>query len=323
MQEFAIIKTGQSSTTTQVAVHELEQIGQPSIVYLRVAELPDADKCKAVKADLVLPAATFTEQMVVVFDHYVLRTSNLDEAYRLYAHYGLFRAASFDFDAADTIASSDTNYLYELSFKVINVQRLINDNARYFAGYYVQQQISFDIGEYDSNNRRLDLVSYHSSNEYDKLSTRLRLDKNVLSVQCLDTNGRSASQHLAEQANVAEETIQCSCIVRLKAIDVTGATLTSYSLLAANEDYSDNILQVALPSVNNKTAAAEISISYIIEIMTTGEVITMSNRIILTDEQIANLMLTYGLGKGLNIDDLLEEMLRQQATLKQIALRRY
>lgn len=315
MNTFSIDSTEHFARLTSIKVYEVAQQAQPAMIFFSTPDMPDIDDCKVLRTDLQLNDPVVEATLEVPYIRYVFRTNDMSNMHRVFAHYGKLRAGSYDFDALDCLASSNTDWLYEYQFIAIDLLRLLADNAELFAKYYLVQQLSFTVAEYDTDNRRLDIAAQNSYTNYDKLTTSLTLHLNELTIKCTDTAGKSASRHLSELSGIAEESMQCAADIQLTTYDTAGEVISRYHVLAANPDYSDAAMHVAFPAVDRTSIAGDIQVKYIIEIGTTGDVITILNRMVLTDEQLANLMLKFGTGAGLDISDLLAIIERQQVDL--------
>lgn len=317
MDNFSITKLSRSTVNCRLRVYEIAQTSGPALIYFSIPSIPDIADCKVMKSDLVLPEPVIDAVIDVPIIQYAFRTNVMSYDCRLYVHYGMFRAGGFDFSAIDCLASSDTTWLYEYDFAGIDIPALLANNTELFSNYQLLQQLAFTIAEYDSSARRVDIDSQNSTTSYDKLTVSLNLHLNELSVKCTDTAGQSVCTHLSKLSGIAEESVQCAAEVSLKTYATDGSVLNSYNVLIANPDYSDTTMAVALPSVSRESIAGDIRVKYIVEIGTTGDVITVNSRLVLTDEQLANLMLKFGLGNGLDISDLLAIIEAQQRQLKE------
>jgi len=323
MNAFDIKLLSTHTKRTTVRVYEIEQPSAPSIIYFAIDDIANVDKCKAVRSDLVLGDPVLQATVDVPIQHLVFRTNYIEDVARIYAHYGLFRAGGCDFTAADCRASSDTAWMLQYEFDIIDLPELLADNADVFANYKLLQQLSYEIAEYDTDNRRTSLASKASTTAYDRLTVRLVLNKNLLTIACQDTAGRSAATHISSLTGIAEETIQCAAEIRMQALTSTGIELSTYNVLVAHADYSDSAIEACLPAVPSGTAIVAINVKYIIEVNTTGDVITVSSKLMLTDQQIANLQLIYGVDSGLQLDDLLNVIEAQQVQLRDYLTRTY
>lgn len=323
MNAFDITLLSTSVKRCTVKVYELEQPSAPSIAYFAIADIANVDKCKAVRSDLVLGEPVLTADIDVPLQHFAFRTNDIDNVCRIYAHYGLLRAGGCDFTAADCKASTDTTWMLQYDFSIIDLPELIADNPEVFKNYRILQQLAYEVAEYDTNNRRTNLLTKANVSGYDRLTTRLALDKNLLTISCQDTAGRYAATHIANLTGVAEESIQCAAEVCMQSMTATGVELSAYNVLVAHTDYDDAPIEACLPAVPNGTSIVAIKVKYIIEINTTGDTITVASKLMLTDQQISNLQLVYGVDSGLQIDDLLNIIESQQVQLRGYVTRTY
>lgn len=314
------------STRTElklVKVYEVEQPGLPSLIFVHADDMPIVGKCNAIRKQVQLSEPVLTMQLQVPIMTYRLRCNELDEAYRIFAHYGLFCAASLDFDATNALPSTDTNFMHEMTFDVIDLQALFDAYPVTFNRYQLLQQLSFDIAEYDQDGRRLDIQSINSTTSYAKLTTRLSLRLNQLTILAVDTQGRSITKYLSDTSGIAEESMQCYCRVKLESKDGAGGVLDRYEITASTPNADDSPLVVVLPNLALGAKVATVYTKYIVDINTTGDTVELENKIILTDEQLAGLMLKFGLGTGMDINDLLARIEQQQVVINAYAQRHY
>jgi hypothetical protein len=252
--------------------------------------IPEVGYCGIMLNDLDLASLTsvLTVSGNIRVNKFKVFANNLTDAYKIYAHYGNIRAGGLAFTSFDTVASSNPDYIFETSFYAIDAQALFKQFNSLSTRYDLTQQISFDIATYVSE-RRTDITVNRNNNLYPKLNTVLSLVANDLQIQCIDTTGVAASEHIANALGIAEATMTSTVKLTLSGIDNSGSEIYQKSAIIANLDYTDEKLAYTLPSIPDTVVALQVYAYYIVSIETLSETMTFTNTMVLTDEQIAQL----------------------------------
>lgn len=202
------------------------------------------------------------------------------------AHYGQYYCGGIEFDLQNAIASSDTDYAYQIDFSVIDLQ-LLQRYAK-FDVIQISQNLMFDIATY-SEDRRIDYSTVFTDSLYSKLGIRLSIEGSELRIECKDSAGNSVSDYVQNTLNISNTTMTCLATVRLTANNENGEAIQEYGVNIANINYDDAPIMAYLPQVSDDAVIVVVNVIYTVTLYTTSESITLSNTLILTDQQIAAL----------------------------------
>lgn len=287
--EYSIQLVASFDVTTTVSVYELTNAGNPSNIYFAFDDIPNNGICR-VNSALMLPSEpVFSTMANVRMQKFLVQCNDISDMLQLYIHYGLFRCGGVDVTAAELLASSDDNYMYQFYAYAVDLPELIRNNGQLNAMYTIVQQLSFDIANY-TDAKRVSLTAMHSNDMYPKLRSYLAVDGNYLTIECKDTDGYDAAKHISRALGVAEETVTAGCYVRYTCIDENQQLLFDKRHKVANEDENASAILTYLPLLDEAAVGLKIAIDYYVYVYTLGITLTFSNAMILSDEQLAPLI---------------------------------
>lgn len=287
---------GTFDRTGVLSVYELSNPGLPSTIYFSLESggapvIPNNALGKITLLSDEAFEATLGDAKVKIagtfkVNKYSLFANDLTEVTNIYAHYGLLRAGGICISIADVLASSNDKFLYEVQFYVLDLPTTFQVFKSQLANYSLVQQLSFDIASYESGKRsKVEVI--RNTNLYPKVLVSTALTGNDLLIICKDTNGVGGAEHIANSIGIAEESISVTCKVSVVGLDSSGQTSLAYEIIAANPDYSDEPMHVILPMLPKNVIACRVSIDYMLDLQTIGEVVHLTDAIVLTDQQVS------------------------------------
>lgn len=227
--------------------------------------------------------------VAIRIDKYTIRCKELDGTMQVYAHYGLIRSGGIDVTPSDCIASTDPAFTYQFDLYSINVPDMLSSNAGVGGILDATQQLSFDIAGY-IDGRRQYLTTLQTQSAYPKLNTYMSVSDNELSIECKDTEGYSAGEHIARALGVALETISSDCDIRYTVLDENFQIIKDIRANVRNADEQADTIKTYLPMLDKNATAMRISIEYHVNVYTLGITLTFGNAMVLADEQLAELI---------------------------------
>lgn len=278
---------GQFNFTTGVSIHEIST-STGTIQYLHTEKSDDTGLCTVVQTEtLSLPSHIFSINGNFIFNKYRIYLETITDFVQVHAHYGKIRAGGVNLNSLSAV-SDKPGYSYMADMYVLDVPATTVSRTVFAQKLSVTENLSFDIASYSSN-RRISLTNELVNNRFPKIQSIITLSGRTITIDCKDTIGNKASEHISNALGISDANIIASCDLVINGFNHAVENVLKQSIKLANIDSSDDAMLYVLPEISEDVESMQILSTYNIDIATIGLSMTFGGSLILTDTQIAEL----------------------------------